>query len=89
MVKKPRSEIQTTNNDKYTDPNKDSFRTNPHAPKINRKTKHMRGFKIAHLNIRSLIKHIDQFRYFLKEKQFDIICLNETLLDETIKRLSL
>ena len=44
----------------------------------------MRGFKIAHLNIRSLIKHIDQFRYFLKEKQFDIICLNETLLDETI-----
>ena len=33
---------------------------------------------------RSLIKQIDQFRYFLKEKQFGIICLIETLLDETI-----
>ena len=32
----------------------------------------------------SLMKYIDQFRYFLKDKQFDIICLNETLLDETI-----
>ena len=62
-----------TNNDEYTDPNK-----------INRKTKYLRGFKVAHLNIRSLIKHIDQFRYFLKEKQFDIICLGETFLDETI-----
>ena len=30
------------------------------------------------------MKYIDQFRYFLKDKQFDIICLNETLLDETI-----
>ena len=52
--------------------------------KLNGKIKNTRGFKIAQLNIRSLIRHIDQFRYFLKDKQFDIICLNETLLDETI-----
>jgi exonuclease III len=45
----------------------------------------VKGFKIAHLNIRSLIiKHIDEFRIFLRKKQFDIICLNETMLDETI-----
>ena len=72
------------NNDKYTDPNKDNFRTNSHAPKMKRKTKYTCSFKIPHLNIRSLIEHIDQFRYFLKERQFDIICLNETILDETI-----
>ena len=46
----------------------------------------VKGFKIAHLNIRSLLKHIDEFRIFLRKKQFDIglICLNETMLDETI-----
>ena len=60
------------------------FQTNLHDSKLISKFKNTRGFKIAKLNIRSLIENIDQFRYFLKDKQFDIICLNETLLDDTI-----
>ena len=72
----------------YADLNTEIFQTNFHDPclqtnlqdsKLNSKIKNTRGFKIAQLNIRSLIRHIDQFRY-----QFDIICLIETLLDETI-----
>ena len=46
--------------------------------------KHERGFKIAHLNIRSLIAHIEEFRIYIKTRNFDIICINETMLDYTI-----
>ena len=38
---------------------------------IHNKIKGVKGFKIAHLNIRSLTKHIDEFRIFLRKKQFD------------------
>ena len=44
----------------------------------------MRGFKIAHLNIRSLVKIIDRFRLYLHNQQFDIVSLNETMLDDSI-----
>ena len=43
-----------------------------------------RGFKIAHLNIRSLTKHIDELRLYLDKQQFDIISLNETMLDLSV-----
>ena len=43
-----------------------------------------RGFKIAHLNVRSLIKHIDELRLHFEKQQFDVISLNETMLDITI-----
>ena len=46
--------------------------------------KHKRGFKIAHLNIRSLIAHIEEFRIYIKTRNFDIISINETMLDYTI-----
>ena len=46
--------------------------------------KHERGFKIAHLNIRSLIAHIEEFRIYIKTRNFDIISINETMLDYTI-----
>ncbi len=41
-----------------------------------------KGFKIGHLNIRSLIKNIglDQLRIYLSNQQYDIICINETLV---------
>ena len=39
--------------------------------------KHERGFKIAHLNIRSLIAHIEEFRIYIKTRNFDIISINE------------
>ena len=42
----------------------------------------MREFKIAHLNIRSLVKNIDQFSLYLHNQQFDIVSLNETMLDD-------
>ena len=43
-----------------------------------------KGFKIMHLNIRSLIKNIDQFRVYASNYQYDIMCINETWLDDKI-----
>lgn len=43
-----------------------------------------RGFKIAHLNIRSLVKNIDQLRVYLQKGQYDVISINETMLDDTV-----
>jgi hypothetical protein len=43
-----------------------------------------RGFKVAHLNVRSLYKHIEELRIYLEEQYFDIISLNETMLDSSI-----
>ena len=45
----------------------------------------MRGFKIAHLNIRSLFKHIDQLKFYLHDQKYDVISLNETMLDDSIE----
>ena len=53
--------------------------------KVNRKEKiSSRGFKIANLNIRSLMKNIDQLRLYLGKQQYDKICINETMLDNTV-----
>ena len=46
--------------------------------------KRMRGFKITHLNIRSLMKNIDQLRIYLHCQKYDVITLNETMLDSTV-----
>ena len=45
----------------------------------------LKGFKIGHLNITSLYKHIEELRILLSEQPFDIICINETRLDRTIR----
>ena len=39
--------------------------------------------KIAHLNIRNLSKHLDEFRIYMNDNPFDVMCLNETWLDST------
>ena len=46
-----------------------------------------RGFRKAHLNINSLYltKHIDELRILLFDYSIDIISINETKLDDTIK----
>ena len=44
-----------------------------------------RGFRKAHLNINSLTKHIDELRILLFDYSIDIISINETKLDDTIK----
>ncbi len=35
-----------------------------------------KGFKIGHLNIRSLVKNIDQLRIYLSNQEYDI-CINK------------
>ena len=50
---------------------------------------HGRGFKIAGLNINSLTKHIDELRILLDDYSIDILSLNETKLDESIKSCEL
>ena len=44
-----------------------------------------RGFKMACLNINSLVKHVDELRVLLSEFSVDILAINETKLDESIK----
>ena len=43
-----------------------------------------RGFKLASLNIRGLIDHIDELRVLLADNPIDILALNETWLDTSI-----
>ena len=44
----------------------------------------VRGFKLANLNIASLVRHIDELRAFLIDQCFDLIALYETRIDTTI-----
>ena len=44
----------------------------------------LKGFRIAHLNITSIPKYIDQLRIYLVNKPLDILTINETRLDESI-----
>ena len=44
-----------------------------------------RGFKIAGSNINSVIKHIDELRILLDDHSIDILSINETKLDDSIK----
>jgi hypothetical protein len=50
---------------------------NPLLPK-------MRGFKIASLNITSLVKHIEELRIFLADNMIDVLAINETRLDSAV-----
>ncbi len=56
----------------------------PNSNSTHLKPLKLKGFTIAHLNIRSLVKNIDQFRLYLHKQQFDVICINETRLDATV-----
>ena len=53
------------------------MRTRISSPKL-------KGFRIGHLNITSLIKHIDEFKAYLSQHQFEILTINETRLDREI-----
>ena len=44
----------------------------------------LKGFRIGHINIASLTKYIDQLQIYLQKESFDILSVNETLLDEHI-----
>ena len=42
------------------------------------------GFKLASLNVASLVKHIEELRVFLSNNTIDVLALNETRLDSTV-----
>jgi len=44
----------------------------------------MKGFVVGYLNIRSLIKNIDELRIHLSNQKYDILSINETMLDSSI-----
>ena len=44
----------------------------------------MRGFKLAALNVRSLVNHIDELRVLLATSPIDVLAINETWLNPTI-----
>ena len=44
-----------------------------------------KGLVMASLNINSLLAHIDEFRVFMNESDIDIISINETKFDSSIK----
>ena len=44
----------------------------------------LNGFKIGHLNIASLFKHIEELRIFMQYQTFDIPSIDERRLDNTI-----
>ena len=44
----------------------------------------MSGFKIASLNITSLVKHIEELRIFLADNMIDVLAINETRFDSAV-----
>ncbi|XP_068738010.1 uncharacterized protein [Montipora capricornis] len=44
-----------------------------------------RGFKLANLNVASLVKHIDELRILLTDTPVDVLSINETRLDDSVK----
>ena len=47
----------------------------------------LKGFRIAHLNITSIPKYIEQLRLYLLNKPVDVFTINETRLDESISNV--
>ena len=43
-----------------------------------------RGFRMAMLNVASLVKHLDEIRLILLDRNLDVLAINETRLDSTI-----
>jgi exonuclease III len=43
-----------------------------------------KGFKIAQLNIRSILNNIDEFRMYALKHEYDVVCVNETWLDNSV-----
>ena len=46
--------------------------------------KSLKGFRIGHLNITLLVKHVDELRIYMEDKPFDILSINESRLDDTV-----
>ena len=48
------------------------------------KIKNLRGFKIASLNINSLLRHVDELRLMLTNSKIDVFAVNESKIDSSI-----
>jgi cellulose biosynthesis protein BcsQ len=48
--------------------------------------KTLKGFRVGHLNITSLVKHVDELRVYMRDEPFDILSINESRLDSNIAR---
>ena len=59
-------------------------RSNPTKVHIDPIVPRTRGFKLACLNITSLVKHIDELRVLMIDQTPDILAINETRIDPTI-----
>ena len=46
--------------------------------------KTLKGFRVGHLNITSLVKHVDELRVYMRDEPFDILSINESRLDANI-----
>jgi exonuclease III len=44
----------------------------------------MSGFKLASLNVTSLVKHIEELRILLANNMIDVLAINETRLASTV-----
>ena len=51
-----------------------------------RSVANLKGFKIASLNVNSLLKHIDEIRHVLRSTPSDIFAINESKIDESLPR---
>ena len=44
----------------------------------------IRGYKIASLNITSLVKHIDKLRICMNDREIDVLAINKTRMDDSV-----
>ena len=60
--------------------------TRNQAPHVTfaKQVRYQNGFKIAHVNVRSLYPKFDEISLLLTGSSLDVLCLSETWLDETI-----
>jgi hypothetical protein len=70
----------TTNDNKNVNPLDPITPTTDQYEKVYPKLK---GFKIGHLNIASPVKHKNELLFFMAKLHFDVICINETRLDNS------
>ncbi|CAB3977530.1 RNA-directed DNA polymerase from transposon BS [Paramuricea clavata] len=61
----------------------DNQQINTKVKQVNTKLSQLKGFKIVHLNIASLMKHKDELSIFISLQPFDVLCINETRLDSS------
>ena len=51
---------------------------------VHQSISNIQGFKIASLNVGSLLKHIDELRILMNNKEIHVLAINESRLDNTI-----